>query len=178
MLKFFKNKRILLEKAHYTHAFTLVEMLIYIALMAVITLIVVQSLITVLKSNRGSFAEVNIRNSGYSAMEGMLREIYLSESIDQASFGILQMKQNGGTNIVKFATSSDTLYFYEWPSTSTQTMIGPLTSKNIMVKSLLFSPINTGKSLAVRIQMNLEADINGQIKSEWFYGTAILRGSY
>jgi len=155
--------------------FTLVEMLIYVALMTVITLIIVQSLIVVLKSNRGSFAEVNLRNSGYSAMEGMIREIYSSDSIATTSAGILQMGQ--GTNIVKFATSSSlVLNFYE--GTGTPVLVGPLTSKGISVKSLIFTKINTGKSLAVRIQMKLETVVNAQTKSEWFYSTAILRGSY
>ncbi len=157
--------------------FTLVEMLVYLALMTVITLAVVQSVVVVLKSNRNSFAEINIRNSGYSAMEGMLREIHLSESIDQVSGGVLQMKQNTGTKIVKFATSSSSvLNFYE--GIGTPTLVGPLTSKGVLVKSLIFTQINTGKSFAVRIQMKLETTINNQTKSEWFYGTAILRGSY
>jgi hypothetical protein len=145
--------------------------------MATSTIIVTQSLVAVLKSNRGSFAEVNIRNSGYSAMEGILREIRSSESIDQATNGILQIKQNGGLNTVKFATSSNlTLNFYE--GSSTPILVGPLTSKNILVKNLIFTKINTGKSLAVRIQMQLEISVNGITKSEWFYSTAILRGSY
>ena len=155
--------------------FTLIEMLIYVALMTIITIVIVQALIVVLKSNKGSFAEVNIRNSGYTAMEAMLREIYTSENIVTTSGGVLQMNQ--GANIVKFATSSSlVLNFYEGVGTSI--LIGPLTSKGVSVKSLIFTPINTGKSLAVRIQMQLESTANDQIKIEWFYGTAILRGSY
>ncbi|MFA5651769.1 MAG: prepilin-type N-terminal cleavage/methylation domain-containing protein [Candidatus Paceibacterota bacterium] len=159
--------------------FTLVEMMIYVALMTIITLVVVQSLIVVLKSNRTSFAEINLRNAGYSAMESMLREIYASDSITTAS-GILQMNQ--GTNIVKFATStlssaSTTLYFYEGVGTPVPT-IGPLTSKSVLVKSLTFTKISTGKSYAVKIQMGLETTVNGITKSETFQSTAILRGSY
>ncbi len=164
-------------KKQNSTGFTLVEMIIYVTLMTLVTIITIQSLIVVLKSNRNSFVENNIRNSGYGAMEGMLREIRLSESIDQVSGGILQMKQNGGTNIVKFATSSNySLDFYE--GTDTPTLFGPLTPKGVLVKSLIFTPINTGKSLAVRIQMELEANKEGQIVREWFYDTAILRGSY
>ena len=158
--------------------FTLVEMMIYVALMTIITLVVVQSLIVVLKSNRTSFAEINLRNAGYSAMEGMLREIYASDSITTAS-GILQM--NRGTNIVKFATStgsaSTTLYYYKGTSEPLPP-VGPLTSKNIIVKSLIFTKISTGKSYAVKIQMGLETTVNGITKSETFQSTAILRGSY
>ena len=172
-----KNIKLRKENSFYSEGFTLVEMTVYVAMMAVITLIITQALMIVLKSNRSSFAEINIRNAGYSAMEGMLREINSSESIDQTSGGVLQMKQDSGANIVKFATSSNlALNFYE--GSSTPTLIGPLTQKDILVKNLIFTKINTGKSLAVRIQMELETSVNGITKNEWFYSTAILRGSY
>ena len=160
----------------YKRGFTLIEMLIYISLMVIITLVVTQSIIVVLKSNRASFADINIRNSGYSAMEGILREIRSSESIDQASLGILEMRKGSG-NTVRFATSSDlALNFYE--GNGTPILIGPLTSKNILVRNLSFKKIDTGKSLAVKIEMELETTVNGITKNEWFYNTAILRGSY
>jgi hypothetical protein len=139
----------------------------------------VQSLLVVLKSNKASFAEINLRNSGYSAMEGIIREINSSESIvlPTTSGNVLQMLQNTGTTTVtvKFATSSSIspLYFYEGTTTT-----GPLTSKNISVQNLIFTKISTGKSFAVRIQMRLSTTVNGVTKSEWFYGTAVLRGSY
>jgi competence protein ComGC len=165
------------KKQNKKTGFTLVEMIIYIALMTTISLVMVEALMVVLRSNKNSFTEINIRNSGYGAMEGMLREIHSSESIDEISSGVLEMKQNSGTNIVRFATSSaSALNFYE--GSGTPTLIGPLTSKGVSVKNLLFTEINTGKSLAVRIQMQLEANVNGITKSEWFYSAAILRGSY
>lgn len=177
-LKQNENSRRASRKIILMKGFTLVEMMIYIALMTVITMIITQSLIVVLKSNRTSFAEINLRNSGYSAMEGMIREIYASDNITTAS-GILVMTQ--GTNIVQFATSSlssasTTLYFSEGIGSAVP--VGPLTSKNVVVKSLTFTKINTGKSLAVKIQMQLSTIVNGITKTENFQSTAILRGSY
>lgn len=166
------DKKILTKKG-----FTLVEMLVYVALMTSISLIVVQSVVVVLKSNRTSFAEANLRNAGYSAMEAMIGEIRLSETIDQASDGILQMRQDNGGNIVRFATSSDmTLNFYE--GSVSPSLIGPITTKNVQVKQLIFDQINSGKSLAVKIKMQLETVVDDQIKTEWFYSTVVLRGSY
>ena len=157
--------------------FTLIEMLIYVGLMAVITLVIAQSLIVVLRSNRTSFAEINIRNAGYSAMEEILRQIYLSETVDQAGDGVLEMKQNSGKNVVKFLVSPDlVLNLYE--GSSTPILVGPLTSKGVLVKNLIFTKIDTGKSLAIKIQMELETSVDNQIKDEWFNSTAILRGSY
>ena len=171
---FRKNKKLNLNQG-----FTLIEMMIYLFLMTLITIVVVQSLVIVLKSNRGAFAESNIRNAGYGAMEGMIREIHASDSIATTSNGILQMNQSNPTNVVQFSTSSDSkLNFYQGVSTSSLTLTGPLTSKNILVKSLIFTPINTGKSFAVKIQMKLETTVDGQTKNAWFYDTATLKGSY
>ncbi len=157
--------------------FTLIEMLMYVALMTIIILVIVQSITVVLKSNRSSFADINIRNSGYTAMEGILREIRSSETVEQASMGILEMKQDNLTRVVRFSTSSEgTIDFYE--GSDVPNIVGPLTSKGVFVKNLIFTKINTGKSFAVRIEMELETNVNDIYKSEWFYGTAILRGSY
>lgn len=154
-------------------AFTLVEMLIYVGLMTVITLVIVQSLTIILKSNRGSFADINLRNSGYSAMEAMIREIQASESVEQYSGNILSMTQENGSTIVTFSVSSDGTLVLSKNSSE-----GPVTLKGVRVSDLIFNKIETGKSIALKIQMELETDINNTTKHEWFYGTAILRNSY
>ena len=163
----------ILKQKKQNNAFTLVEMLIYTALMAVITLVIVQSLTVLLKSNRGSFADINLRNSGYSAMEAITREIQASESVEQYSGGILSMRQDNGATTVTFSTSSGGIL-----NLSKNSSVGPVTLKGVRVSSLFFNKIDTGKSTAVRIQMELETDVNNLTKSEWFYGTAVLRGSY
>jgi len=174
MIKYFKIKINLFRERK---GFTLVEILIYLALMVTIALAVSQSLIAVLKSNRSAFADINLRNSGYSAMEGMIREIRAAQIVDQASGGVLQVEQNNGGNIVKFATSSNlTLNFYEGASSTV--LVGPLTSKGVSVENLNFIQINTGKSTAIKIEMKLQTTTQGITKSAWFYDTAILRGSY
>jgi type II secretory pathway pseudopilin PulG len=181
MLNFLKNKKIISNKTKT--GFTLVEMLVYIALMTTITLVLVQSLVTVLKSNRSSFADINLRNAGYSAMEAMIREIHSSATIDSpsASGNILQMEQGSSSanTVVEFATTSNNvLNFYQGPNLSAISLIGPLTAKSITIKNLTFTKINTGNSLAIKIQMQLSTTVNGITKSETFYDTAILRGSY
>ncbi len=172
MLKKIKQQKI--------QGFTLVEMMIYLALMTVIAVVIVQSIVVVLKSNRKGFAESNLRNTAYSALEGMVREIHASDSTIIASGSLLQLNQsNPIANVVQFSTSSDArLNMYEGGSTSTLSYFGPLISKDVIVKNLIFTNINTGKSQAVRIQINLTTAVDGQTKSEWFYDTAILKGSY
>lgn len=170
-----------------TTGFTLVEMIIYIAIMTIITTALMRSLVVVFNSNRASFADTNIRNSAYSAMENMIREIRSSQSIDKVNStlypsqsGILQLNQvdsAGNPYIVRFSTSSNlSLNFSE--GSTTASLLGPITLNGTKVMNLRFTPINTGNSQAVRIEMNLSATVNGQTKSQWFYSTVILRDSY
>ena len=154
-------------------AFTLVEMLIYVGLMAVITLVIVQSLTVILKSNRGSFADINLRNSGYSSMEAILREVQASESVEQYSGNVLSMTQENGSTVVTFSIAPDGTLLLSKNSSE-----GPVTLKGVRVSDLIFNKIETGKSIAIKIQLELETDINNTTKHEWFYGTAILRNSY
>jgi len=162
-----------------TKGFTLVEMMIYLSLMTIIAIVIVHTLVVVLKSNRNSFTENIIRNAGYGAMEAMNRGIHGSDNILVISSGMLQMSQINPTKIVQFSTSSEgRLNLYEGLVSNNLSLLGPLTSKDVVVKSLIFKPISTLKSKAVRIEMNLTTTVDNQTKSEWFYNTVILRGSY
>lgn len=180
--------KIFLKKNHrYKGGFTLVEMIIYLAIMTVITIALIRSLVIVLNSNRASFADSNIRNSAYSAMENMVREIRGSQSIDTVNSvlypsqtGILQLNQvdtSGNPYIVRFSTSSSLALNFSEGST-TPALAGPITLNGTKVMNLIFTKINTGNSQAVRIQMNLSATVNGQTRTQWFYDTVILRDSY
>lgn len=179
----FKNLKINKKNS----GFTLVEMIIYIAIMTVITIALVRSLMVVFNSNRASFADSNIRNSAYSAMENMIREIRGSQSIDMVNSvlypsqaGILQLNQvdtNGNPYIVRFSTSSLLALNFSEGST-TVSLVGPITLNGTKVMNLIFTPINTGNSQAIRIAMNLSATVNGQTRNQWFYDTVILRDSY
>jgi len=180
-------KFIRVKKNRNMQGFTLVEMIMYLAIMTVVTIAMVRALVVVFSSNRASFADSNIRNSAYSAMENMIREIRGSQSIDMASSvlypsqtGILQLNQvdaAGNPYIVRFSTSSNLSLSLSEGST-TPSFVGPITLNGTKVMNLIFTPINTGHSQAVRIQMNLTASANGQTKSQWFYSTVILRDSY
>lgn len=165
----------------------MIEMLIYVLIITIIGTALIQSLVVVFKSNRSSFADSNLRNSAYAAIEAMERQIRASQSVDTANStlypsaaGVLQLNQldaSGNPYVVKFATSSSQTLNYSGGST-TPSLIGPVTLYGTKVNKLIFTKISTGNSQAVRIQLNLSATANGQTSTEWFYSTAILRGSY
>ncbi|MBU6370675.1 MAG: prepilin-type N-terminal cleavage/methylation domain-containing protein [Patescibacteria group bacterium] len=178
MKKFFKQKH---------SGFTLVEMVIYLALMTAISIVLVRSLVLVFNSNRAAFAEMNLRNAAYSAMENMVREIRGSISIDSADStlypsqaGILALNQtdgNGNPIVVEFATSSSGALDIS-RGAAPPALVGPVTGNGAQVAALVFTPITTKNSTAVRIALELSASVNGATQTQWFYDTAILRNSY
>ncbi|MFA6227347.1 MAG: hypothetical protein WC631_02645 [Candidatus Paceibacterota bacterium] len=165
--------------------FALAEMIVYVAIMTVITAVLVQSIITVVKSNKQSFASNSIKDSAITSLEKMTREIRNAESIDlvnsslNVTNGILQINSkdsSGNPEIIRFYLQSNILMINA--SSSINTLFGPLTSNNIKVSNLKFIPIITPVSSAVKIEMTLENNGKDFVKTEDFYSTVILRGSY
>ena len=158
------------------YGFTLVEMLVYLGIMTVITITLVQSFIVVLKSNRVSFADSVLRNSGYSVMENITREIRSSKDINTCGSGILQLVKSDNS-IVNFSVNSDGLLLL---SEGNPTLVdkGFLNSKETKIFKMSCIQINNFISKALKIELNLGTEIGGQMKKESFYSTIILRSSY
>lgn len=163
------------NKLKNNKGFSLVEMIVYLAIMTIITTTLVQSFIVVLKSNKNSFVDSVIRNSGYSIMENIIREARKSNDINTCSSNLLSFVQ-ANNNIVNFSVSNGVVDFSE--GISTQVSKGPLNNSDIRVTSLNCNIINTENSKAIKFKIDLSTTIDGQYKTESFYSTVILRGSY
>lgn len=163
----FKNKK--------NKGFSLVEMIVYLAIMTVITITLVQSFIVVLKSNKSSFIDSVIRNSGYSIMENIIRETRKSEDINICSSSLLSLIQKDN-NVVIFSINDGVMTLSE--GIGIQTDKGTLNSSDIKITDFNCNIINTTKSKAVKLKIELSTQVNDQNKTESFYSTVILRGSY
>ncbi len=155
--------------------FSLVEMIVYLAIMTIITITLVQSFIVVLKSNKNSFIDSVVRNSGYSIMENIIREVRESKDINTCSSNLLSLTQKDN-NIVNFSISDGVMILSE--GIDTQINKGALNSFDIKITNFNCNIINTTKSKALKIKVDLSTQINNQEKTESFYSTIILRGSY
>ena len=160
--------------------FSLIEILIYLAIFAVVSIVVINSFITVLSSFKRTRSDRDLLESGLTSVERISREIRQAKSIDMTnstcsgSFCILQLNStdiNGVDKIVKFMVSSGFLKIYENGVDQ-----GSLTSENISISSLIFKNIVTTNSKAVKIEMTI-IDSNSD-KTANFYNTIILRGGY
>ena len=160
--------------------FTLIEVLFYAAIFAVVSVLVINVIFLMAKTTKHIKAGRDLNSAAVVIMERMTREIKLADGIDilASSFGTSSGKLV--LNSIDFETQeSANISFY---LTGTDLIVQKnslaaeaLNSPKIKVSSLIFRPVeNSIKSKAVK----MELEITAGSKTEKFYNTAILRRSY
>jgi hypothetical protein len=121
--------------------------------------------------------------AGLSSMDRISREIRQANSIDIGSSylgsnpGVLQLntKDSSGTSTtVKISKEGNILNLYQ-PS---NTLVASLLDNDISITNLVFTRIDTVAGEAVKIEMTLLDTKSKNMRTENFYNTIILRGSY
>ncbi|MDP3996122.1 MAG: hypothetical protein Q8P86_00295 [bacterium] len=160
----------------------LVEGIIYIAVLAILLGVVVSMLASILQSYRVVKLVRIIEQSASSSMERMVREIRDAKSIDGANsilgshpgkLVILTTDETGGDQTVEFFIQDNVLRLKEDGVDK-----GPLTVASASVTNLIFREVDTGISKGVKIEMTVHASQGDRVRTDNFYGTAILKESY
>jgi len=167
----------------------ILELVFYIAIFAIIALLVINSILTMVSSFKETKANNNLIQSS-KILEKISREIRNSESIHTWSVSSLKLNNQdsaGNPRTSTFTLSGDDLNFYE-----NDTLVGTLNPTNISVTSLTFTPVAFVRSTdvysaaevvplnsdAVKVALTLEVNSFGVIRSKTFYTTIVLRESY
>ncbi|MBX4210882.1 prepilin-type N-terminal cleavage/methylation domain-containing protein [Candidatus Parcubacteria bacterium] len=170
--------------------YSLVEMLIYIAILVVLLVAIVNTLIVITASHRTLKVSANIQAAAVSAMDRITREVREAKSIASGDFGVdYAQPPNAAKKIVLNTTDSTgaarTVQFHLDGTNSDVLDIndngtdGPLTTSNVKVFTLIFSQITVaGVSTAIKIEMGLQASQGTVLEQQKFYSTVVLRGSY
>lgn len=162
--------------------FSIVEIIIYLAIFTTLSVLVINSFMTILSSFNTTNVNRRLLESGSFIMERMSREIRQAKNIDMAnsilgsSPGILQLNSTdpaGAVMIIKFVRLNQLLYLYKDGNS-----IGNLTDNDTRITNLVFRRIVTTEGEAVKIEMTLEYTSGRITKSENFYNTIVLRGGY
>ena len=156
------------------NGFTLIETILYSAIIAVVSIYIIGSILMLTKI----FGDIRLRSSinisARTAMERMIRVIRSAESIDTASIfgshpGYLKLNtldDFGNPASIEFFLDGTNLMVKEGTSQPES-----LTASNINVSNLVFRQISVSPdSKAVKIEL--------EISLKKFYDTAILRKSY
>lgn len=155
--------------------FTLIEMLFYVALFSVVSLILIKAIITMV----GSFRETQITsdiNQANQIIERVSREIRQADGINTISGSNLKLDTtdaSGNPATITFTLSGTNLELRE-----NDVLIGNLNSTNVAVNSLSFTQITTTQSTAVKLTMTVQSNRYGSTRTANFYDTLVLRGSY
>lgn len=162
---------------------TLVETVIYAAILAVVAIAVVSMLLAGLRTFANFRLARNISQSAEVALERLGREIRRAESVDltQSSLGVhpgrlaLTFPIEAGSETAEFYLSGPTLPVLVLVRGGAEIA---LTAEGITVENLIFRPANTSLSEGVKIELRLAAAAGSLRRAENFYLTAGLRGSY
>ncbi len=164
---------------------SLVEALIYIALMVVLSIGIVQGIFSLTGSYKNVRVYRSIESGAISAMDRITRDTrsaisintsQTSYNVSQGSLSLNTVDTNGTSMIVRYylATTTSQIMVEE-----NGTLLGPITPSNISVDSLIFRSFATTTSSAIKIEMIMSNSTTTPVDfSMNFYGTAILRGTY
>ncbi len=158
--------------------FSLIEMIIYIAIIAVMFITLVQTVLSFTKSYRELVALRSVDRSAMASLERMTREIRNASVVNAGaslfvtSPGILSVSQTGvSTTTTRFYTDGGAMKV----DVDGQ-YIGPLTMNRTSVTSLVFRQI-TGTTTAIKIDMTLTASSGPAVRTKSYHATVVLKGS-
>ncbi len=159
---------------NYKAGYALLELLFYISFFAILSIAVINSMITMTKAFRETTIQAELLQSG-SIIEKISRDIRQADSISSISSTDLKMNTTGVDTVVEFKlVGSDIQFLENGSSTST----GNLNTPNIVVTALSFTQITTNAGKAVRVTMSVRSTSDALGRTVDFYDTIALRGSY
>ncbi len=159
--------------------FSLIEMVIYVSILSVISIFIVNMLISLTSTYRTVVALRSAENSGILAMERMSRDIRASTSINLGqstlanSPGVLTLITTSGV------ISTTTKYYVDQGMLKVDVngvYLGPLSLFNATVTNLVFRVIDSGVSQAVKVDMTVQGTTGTVTKTKTFHSTVILKG--
>lgn len=172
------------DRSHHRHTkgFSLVEMVIYVSFLIIFSVIVIEAVLTTTRTLADFQLTRNINSSATTIMERFVRDIRIAYDVDQieSTFGAhpgrLTLKTTdefGADTTTEFYIDSGRVRVKEGGVDA-----GYLSSQNVLVDLLAFDFVSNGNTSAVTIRLQLSASRGSMIKTETFYSTTILRGSY
>lgn len=167
MIKNFKKTK--------SSGYALLEMVFYISLFAVVSIVVINSMIVMMKSFKETRINSELTQSG-TIMEKISREIRQADSIYSVSASLLGLNvkdENGQNRRVEISLVGSDVKFSE-----NDVLVGNLNTPNISIMGLNFTQIVTTKGTAVKILLTVKSNHDSQNRTENFYDTVVLRGDY
>lgn len=163
------------NKIKNNSGYAVLETIFYIVLFAILSIAVINALITMTQSFKETAMYGELMQGG-DVMERMSRDIRNAYGINSITSTSLKLntKDTAGVNkTVEFNLSGNDVRLLENDS-----FIGNLNTANISITNLSFTQINTTKGSAIKILLSLRSNHDALNRIQDFYTTVVLRGDY
>jgi Tfp pilus assembly protein PilV len=156
--------------------FSLVEMMVYVALLTVIVL----ALVNMVFSFSSSYAQLGAlraaENTGILSMERMIRDIHSATSLDNAQSSF---STSSGALAVVIGTTTTRFYLQNGVLRVSVggTDVGPLSAANTTITNLMFKATSTAQSQGVHIDMTINGTAGNATRTKKYQTTVVLKNS-
>ncbi|MBI2087025.1 MAG: prepilin-type N-terminal cleavage/methylation domain-containing protein [Candidatus Zambryskibacteria bacterium] len=159
--------------------FSLVEMLIYISILAFMLVVIMNITVSLFRSERTIQSSRSIENSALTILERLVREIRQADSIDALSSvfdispGALVLNgtdEFGNSRTIEFRLSSEAIVLKE-----NGLDLGALSESNARVTSMVFHRFSGPDTFGIRAEITIESGTSTYYRTDDFYSSAILR---
>ncbi len=155
--------------------YAVLELLFYISFFAVLSIVVIDSMITMTRAFRETALSAELLHSG-AIMETISREIRQADSFTLLSSNDLKLNTKddaGVSKTVEFLQSGTDVNFLE-----NSVLTGALNTSNIVVTNLAFTQITTTVGSAVKVFFTVGSTNDSANRTFDYYDTVVLRGNY
>ncbi|MBI3075182.1 MAG: prepilin-type N-terminal cleavage/methylation domain-containing protein [Parcubacteria group bacterium] len=173
------------DTRYRTKGFTLLEAVVYIAILSFIFIIAAHTTIVATAAFGKSRVKRALAAEGYVAMERIMREIRLAHGIDEngsifgVAQGVLKLKTRMSADDATETTRTFDISSGIVRLTESGNEPATLSGTGIRVTDLVFTRIGTQDDpRAVRVTLSAESAYKTLRDTRTFYGTAVMRGRY
>ncbi len=155
--------------------YTLIELVFYIALFAVLSFSVISALITMTKSFKETTIQAQLTVGG-DVMDRLSREIRKANSITAITSTDLTLATTddaGADKTLEFQLSGTDLKLIE-----NSTFTGNLNTPNIAITALTFTQITTAQGKGIKVVVTIKSVNDTLARTADYNDTIVLRGGY
>lgn len=166
-------------KRKMDRGFSLIEMLVYIVILAFMLVLIIEVVLSVSRSERVVQSMRSVENSAVVSLERISREVRQAESVNTSLSTLSthpgRLVLNGYDNsnnprTVEFYLTNGRLYVSE-----NNTEIGALSEARANIVDLKFHYFTASSSVGVRTEIKIESGTSTHYRTETFYSTALTR---
>jgi len=158
--------------------YSLPEMLIYVAILSVVSLLIINTVLSYTKGYKNLVVSRKIDHSALDIMERITLEIRSGTQVDAVNSvfdtnpGVLSLVSNvGGVQTVKKFYVDNGMIKLDVGGV----YFGPLTLSNATITNLVFRKVDSSISNAIKIDMTVSSTSGGVTKTKTYHTTVILK---